>query len=110
MPPDEAVYKELAEELGLGPDDIEEMACLGSYNYPEVEAEILDFEHRIVFRGRLAPGGLARVHFADSEVAAIAVFAVPELVTLVEHFPERVASGLTGSLPLYLSAEPRICQ
>ena len=102
--PAAALGKELAEELGLGPDDIEGLACLGADDRgaPDSAGGVCDCELSIVYRCRLRPQALARIHFADGEVAAICVFALPELQGVLARHPERIASGLRDSLDGYL--------
>jgi isopentenyldiphosphate isomerase len=105
-----ALAHELAEELGLDREDLLELRHAGSYEAlaPPLRGRETDsrpwrnLEWRIVYRARLRPGALERIRFADGEVAALAVFAVDELRALVTAMPERVASGLTGSLHLYV--------
>ena len=50
----------------------------------------------------VAPAEIPRIHFADGEVAAICVFALPELQGVLARHPERIASGLRDSLDGYL--------
>ena len=100
----EAFDKELAGELGLGRADLIGITSLGSYEYrdpPDVPV-FHNVELRCGFRARLVPGVLERIRFADGEVAALAVFSISELEELVRRQPERVASGLAHSLPIYL--------
>jgi len=101
--PAAALGQELAEELGLAYDDIEGLARLGAHTNgaPEASGMIRDCELNILYRCRLRPGGLARIHFADGEAAAFCVFALPELERMLAQCPERVASGLRGSFAAY---------
>ena len=101
--PAAALGKELAEELGLASDDIEGLQCLGAHanGAPEARGNICDCELSILYRCRLRPGGLARIHFADGEAAAICVFSLPELERMLTQCPERVASGLHHSFAAY---------
>jgi len=45
---------------------------------------------------------MPKIKFRDGEVAAICMFTVSELKTLLKKSPKRVAPGLAGSLPVYL--------
>jgi isopentenyldiphosphate isomerase len=99
-----ALAHELAEELGLALEDLQDLHSIGAYEgiSPPIEGRVWrNREWRVVYRSRLKPDALARIRFADGEVAAIALFTVEELRALVRAYPERVASGLTGSLHLY---------
>ncbi len=101
---DETLTEELRDELGLdAAADVVDLAPIGAYDYHGTAAlfDPQNIEHRTVYRGRLRPGALARACFADGEVAALCVFALPELRRYLEAFPERVASGLLASFPLY---------
>lgn len=102
---EEGLVQELGEELGLREADLAGLRRLGTYEHAEsrgAQRAMLDVEHRTVFRARLQPGALERIRFADGEVAAIAVFADDDLQDLMREAPERIASGLSASLALYL--------
>ena len=99
-----ALAHELEEELGLALEDLQDLHSIDAYEgiSPPIEGRVWhNREWRVVYRSRLAAGALGRIRFADGEVAALAIFAVDELRALVEAHPERVASGLAGSLYLY---------
>jgi isopentenyldiphosphate isomerase len=100
----EGLHQELAEELGLDATGIEDLRVLGGYVHAEeaLGGAIRDVEQRTVYRCRLRAGHLERVRFADGEVAALAVFALPALHVMLNDYPERFASGLAASFPLYL--------
>jgi len=100
----DTLFKELAEELNLGQDDVHNIEMVGSYNYyePSTNPVLRNVEFRVVFRSRLKTDSLLKMRCVDREVAAISVFALSELQGLIEAFPERVASGLTESFPVYL--------
>lgn len=102
--PTDTLFKELEEELNLGRDDIYDIEMIGSYDYGESlsNSDLRNVEFRAVFQSRLKANGLSKIRFADREVAAISVFALSELQALIGAFPERVASGLTESFPIYL--------
>jgi isopentenyldiphosphate isomerase len=108
-PVGEALLREMEEELGLSSDGVEALAFLGACNYEEPPANLSwrNYEHRAVFRCRLAPGGLAGLRLQSSEVAAICIFPVEELVALLKRFPERIASGLRESFVLYAGRQGR---
>ena len=100
----ESLLKELAEELSLNASDLDDVRQIGAYEYgwaDETRAH-RDLEWRSVFHGRLKPGRIEVVRFADGEVAAICLFALTDLQAMAHEYPERFASGLAQSLPLYL--------
>lgn len=105
----DTLLQELAEELDLGPDDVGDLEMIGTYNYrePLTNSALRNVEFRTVFRGRLKADSLLKIRFADREVAAISMFALPELKGLIEAFLQRVASGLAESFPVYLSSKNR---
>ena len=102
----DTLFKELKEELNLGRDDVYELEMVGSYNYREPlrNPGFRNIEFRVVFRSRLQADSLLNLRFVDREVAAISVFTLSELQTLINNFPERVASGLIESFPIYLKS------
>jgi 8-oxo-dGTP pyrophosphatase MutT (NUDIX family) len=106
-PPGDTLFKELEEELGLTLADVAHIRPIGSYDCiePPRRSELYDAEYRAVFCGRLQPGALARIRFVDGEVAAMAVFSTAEIQMLLHSHPERIASGLARSWPLYLAAK-----
>jgi isopentenyldiphosphate isomerase len=102
----EVILQELGEEIGLTPENIEDLRQVASYDYGEPPAAtgICNREYRTVFAARLAQDAWPRLRFPDAEVAAICIFAVNELATLIERYPERIASGLRASFPLVYPA------
>jgi 8-oxo-dGTP pyrophosphatase MutT (NUDIX family) len=102
-PPREAVFKELEEELNWEQDDIEGLEPVGSYNYcePVSNSVLRNVEFRLVFTSRLKSDRLLKLKFVDREVAAISIFKLSELEAIISDFPERVASGLGKSFPMY---------
>ncbi len=96
---DEALRKETGEELGLTLDSIECLTCLGSYEHADTGAN--NAEYRTVYRGRLRREAWLRLGAGDEELLAIAFLPMNKLQALVAAHPERVASGLSASLPLY---------
>jgi isopentenyldiphosphate isomerase len=93
------ILAELAEEIGLSPEDVRDLRLTTTYNYltPDRTELFYNNEYRAVFTCRLAPEAWPRLRFPDAEVAAICIFAVGELAALIERYPERVASGLRAS-------------
>lgn len=107
---DEALFEELAQELGLDRADISPPETLGRYEYRDAmdDPTLYNVELRAVHHSRLLTGALSRIRFLDREVAALALFAVSEVQTLLDTAPGRVASGLAASWPLYLHNPPCI--
>jgi|GEM_PF-705813 len=103
QPTEQALIQELGEELGLYPQDLQNLRPVGAYDRPSPPTETgrRDIEFRQVYAARLSPDALGKIRFADGEVAAISVFALDELADLAARFPERIASGLAHSLELY---------
>jgi isopentenyldiphosphate isomerase len=104
---DGALFKELEEELGLDRNDVSVPELLGTCEYRDAEGTptLYNVEYRAVYRSRLRPGALSKIRFVDGEVGAVALFAVPEVQAMLDAVPERVASGLAGSWPLYLGRQ-----
>jgi len=103
---EDSLFKELEEELDWRKNDILDLKMIGSYNYAEPLSKpgLCNVEYRLVFRSRLKGDGMRSASFSDGEVAAISVFAVSEIRELIKGFPERVASGLLQSFPVYAEA------
>jgi isopentenyldiphosphate isomerase len=100
---EETLDKELGEEVGLTPDLLSGLRRLGAHEQirlPDPPA-FRNVEHHTVYRARLTVEGWLRASAADHEVAAIAAFNLPDLVSMMRRFPDRVASGLRGSFSLY---------
>lgn len=100
---EQALVKELGEELNLGLDDFSQVEMLGEYNSPPVWGDGLlqNHEYRFLFRAGLKPESAAKIRFADGEVAGLCVFSVVELRDFVKQFPERVAGGLLHAIDHY---------
>jgi len=98
-----ALQKELTEEIGLTGDDLEEIHCVGRYEHRETttRTDFINVELRTVYRARLKSQSMAKLHFADGEVAALTMITRNALHELVSRHPDRVASGLHGTLPWY---------
>ena len=111
---DDTLFKELEEELGLTKDDVSALQELGSYEYPGAmdDPGFRNVEYRRVYKAQLKPDAMAKVQFVDHEVAAISIFSLSEIQSLIDSFPERVASGLEGSFPTYIEhkTEPKQAQ
>ena len=101
----DTLFKELLEELGLERDALHGLTWLGGYEYcePAGQPGFRNVEYRAVFQGRLSREGWLEVSAADDEVAAVAVFSLAELGEMIARFPERIASGLGASFPVYLN-------
>jgi 8-oxo-dGTP pyrophosphatase MutT (NUDIX family) len=99
----ESLVKELGEELNLSLHDLDDLRLLAHYNSdaPMQDCGSLNYEHRVLYRARLKPEAAGRIRFNDGEVAALAVFSLPELHALSKRYPERVASGLGDALGFY---------
>ena len=99
----ETLAKELEEELGLSCDLLVDLRHLGCYEskHPSDPDELRNIEYHEVYRARLSSEGWLCAHARDSEVAAIAAFQRDDLYAMIERFPERVASGLKGSVSMY---------
>jgi len=98
-----ALQKELTEEIGLTGDDLEEIRCVGRYEHRETttRTDFINVELRTVYRARLRSQSMAKLHFADGEVAALTMITRDALHELVSRHRDRVASGLLGTLPWY---------
>jgi 8-oxo-dGTP pyrophosphatase MutT (NUDIX family) len=99
-----ALTRECEEELGLTRDMIEDLRCVGSYDdhgHLEPLPGFWNVEYRTVYRGRLAEQAWLRLHSPGEEVAGIAVFSIAHLRELMLRFPDRVASALGDSWPLF---------
>lgn len=102
---EETAKRELKQELNLDiEEDIEDFKQIGNYDYcePSSNPDFYNIEHRTVFRGRLKTKAISKIKFIDGEVAGICLFITKELTNLLKKFPERAASGLVGSFPIYL--------
>lgn len=100
----QALVKELGEELNLGLDDFARIEMLGESCAPPVRGDHLlqNHEYRYLFRAVLKPQSAEKIRFADGEVAGLCVFSVTELRNFVKQFPERVAGGLLHAIDHYL--------
>jgi 8-oxo-dGTP pyrophosphatase MutT (NUDIX family) len=98
-----SLVKELAEELNITLDDLDDLRRLGRYNsYTQASnSGSINNEFRVLYRARLKKEAVAKIRFTDGEVAALAVFAVGELRSLIQRFPERIASGLSGAMDFF---------
>jgi isopentenyldiphosphate isomerase len=103
----DTLFKELEEELNWSREDVCGLEEIGNYNYcaPLSDPSFRNTEFRVVFQSRLKADSLIKMRFVDREVAAISIFSLSELQALISSFPERVASGLRESFPVYLKAK-----
>ena len=99
----ETLSRELEEELGLSCSLLADLRRLGCYEsrHPSDPDELRNVEYHEVYRARLRSEGWLCAHARDAEVAAIAAFQRDDLYAMIERFPERVASGLKGSVSMY---------
>jgi 8-oxo-dGTP pyrophosphatase MutT (NUDIX family) len=100
---EQTLRKELEEEIGLTTDRLASLTLLGAYEQAHTvdRAGFRNVEYHTVYRARLTEEGWLQANASDREVAAIAVFSLADLEAMIRCFPERVASGLKGSLALY---------
>jgi isopentenyldiphosphate isomerase len=98
---EESLHKELMEELGVRVDALKDFAQLGSYNYSG-PSTYHNVEFRTVFFGRLNSEDWLRINADSNEVAALVSLPIYKLEEMIVDFPERVASGLKASFPLFL--------
>lgn len=101
---EESLCKELGEELNLDTSDLENLTLVAHYatEVQEYASEgLVNVEYCFLFRARLKASSVSRIRFTDGEVAGLALFDVNQLRELARRFPERVASGLSDSLPYY---------
>jgi len=104
--PEEALWHELQEELHLGPQDVEELQALGSYDDSALHWKLdrRNVENRLIYRCRLRAASMGKIESVAPEVAAICTFPIGELQELVSKHGARVAPGLKEALPVYLKA------
>lgn len=105
---DQALRKELGEELNLQLDDLEGLRALNCYeSRTGVEKSVtkilepVNIEYRTLYSARIKAAAIQGIRFTDGEVAGLSIFNVDALRALVLRFPDRVASGLSGALPFY---------
>jgi 8-oxo-dGTP pyrophosphatase MutT (NUDIX family) len=108
-----SLRKELAEELNLSLDDFVMLrrrawdeCCTGIDQTGSAKSVTklfypVNIEYRTLYYATIKRGAMRRVRFYDGEVAGLALFSVNALRELIRRFPERVASGLSGSMPFY---------
>jgi 8-oxo-dGTP pyrophosphatase MutT (NUDIX family) len=99
-----SLMRECDEELGLEHDQISDLRRIGSYEdhtHLEPLPGFWNVEYRTLYRGQLAEVAWPRLSSPSDEVAGIAVFSLARLHELVLRFPDRVASALGDSWPLF---------
>ena len=108
---EEGAWREIGEEIGLDVRDAASVFVEGRLEYvgdpyfcyeadPERNPPFVDAEVRQVFAATLTGEGLARLHFADGEVAGIVLASLETAWQVLRT--DRIASGLRYSLPRYL--------
>jgi isopentenyldiphosphate isomerase len=108
---DDAVWKEISEEIGLDERDASSVLVEGSLarvgepyfcfeGDPRRNPPFVDAEIRQVYAATISGVGLARIHFADNEVAGILLVTEEAAWEILRDAP--IASGLRYSLPRYL--------
>ncbi len=100
---EQALQKELLEELNLAVEDLENLRLVARYNtHPDLRSTgPRNNEHRVLYQARLRADRVAKIRFTDGEVVGLGVYSVPELRALVTAYPERVAGGLSEAMPYY---------
>jgi 8-oxo-dGTP pyrophosphatase MutT (NUDIX family) len=97
--PDQALRKELGEELNLALEDLDGLHLVAQFvSDSGEEPHAQNSEFRMLFRAKVKADALPHIRFTDGEVAGLAIFSVDELRELVKKFPERVASGMADSI------------
>jgi 8-oxo-dGTP pyrophosphatase MutT (NUDIX family) len=98
----DALAKELGEELNLSLEDLRNFRLVARYDsVAGLREGPRNNEYRYLYQAQLRPESISKIAFSDGEVAALCVFALPELQALVERFPERIASGLGDAMKYY---------
>jgi isopentenyldiphosphate isomerase len=101
---EEALRKELGEELNLTPEDLDDLHLITRYLSPArsvLGSILLNEEYRFLYRARIQPAAVPHIRFRDGEVAGLALFNFAELCELAQRYPERIASGLGDALGYY---------
>jgi len=99
-----SLMRECEEELGLEHDQISDLRRIGSYEdhaHLEPLPGFWNVEYRTLYRGRLVEEAWLRLCSPSDEVAGIAAFSLARLRELMLRFPDRVASALGDSWPLF---------
>ena len=76
---------------------------IGKYEFRSASDDSIlqNIEYRSVYRAFIGSESLPHMRFPDKEVAALCIFSVKDLRDLSAKFPERIASGLEESFPVY---------
>jgi len=98
---EEALCHELAEELGLRTEALDDFVQVGSYNY-SAPGDYQNVEFRTVYYARLKIDDWLKLRADFPEVAAITLFSIVQLHEMIASFPDCIASGLRSSFSLYL--------
>jgi 8-oxo-dGTP pyrophosphatase MutT (NUDIX family) len=98
---EDALAKELHEELGLELGALDALQLVGGYAF----ADGHNAEYRFVYRARLHGEDLLRLQGNADEVAAVAVFPMAMVWEMLSTQPALVASGLNGFLARFDGGE-----
>jgi len=103
----DALLREAREELGLEAADLLKLSEMGGYEFKEPDSSswMRNVEFRRLFEAAVSPGTFSRLRPAPVEVAAIALFSISEVESMIAMFPERVGSGLRSSFPVYRATD-----
>lgn len=101
----EAAHAEMGEELGLGRDAlVGPLEPLGEPFFAlDPRRAYVDAEVVTAFLGRLAPGALDRVRFADGEVSRLVLAPPDEVWALLGKGDRALAAGARATFPRVLS-------
>ena len=102
----EGLHVEASEELGLNlKNDVTNLHQINTNNIAITPLDKLpdyfDVEHTAIYRATLNNEAYHRIRFTDGEVAALALFQIEELATLIQKYPNRVGGGLRDSFSFY---------
>ena len=99
---EEALFYEMYEELGIERDDTSKITeiCVYENRYSDAEKNFFSIEARKVFEIQLRDNAFNKIRFIDNEVAGIYLCDIAEAKAVLEN--ETIASGLKGTLPLYM--------
>jgi isopentenyldiphosphate isomerase len=101
--PLESLRRESIEEMALNLDMVDHLSFLGAYDFVDHErrSHLTNMEYRYVYACRLNAAPWQSLQPDPEEVASISIFSYDEIENLLTTFPERFASGIKSSFPLY---------